>query len=435
MWVTSQLRRNIFSGSFAAAGGIVVSVIAYPIYLRFLGATLYGLWAILTVIIFFSSIGNLGIDEALIKFIAEEYERRKTSNIIAYISTGLNVLLLNGILIFVLLMLLEKPLRSLLNLNVKYAIIFHDMFPYIVALSIFILIVHFVNAILKGLGRFDQASYVILIGRICALVVSILLFIHDYKIWSLLWGQFASFLVVLILSSFFIYRKIGLYYSPFKNNKIFLIKLFKFGGTITISKIISILLIPFVKIIIARYIGLANVAYFEIANRIVVEIRSLFERGISAIMPEVSRLSAAISGARKKISEVMEKINKANLVFGVSTFVLLLIFGEPILKIWLAEKYDVTIVIAFRIIIAGYLINLLAIPYYYYFMAIGKVKYCFINHFIQAALNCLLILIIIFANIVNFPLLITAYSFSIAISAAILVYMYYRKVKGDVRAI
>jgi len=435
MWVTSQLRRNIFSGSLAAAGGIVVSVIAYPIYLHFLGATLYGLWAILTVIIYFSSIGNLGIDEALIKFIAEEYERRKTGNIIAYISTGLNVLLLNGILIFVLLILFEKPLHSLLNLNIKYTVIFHGMFPYIVALSIFILIVHFINAILKGLGRFDQASYVILIGRICALAVSILFFINGYKIWALLWGQFVSFIVVLILSSFFIYRKIGLYYSPFRNNKIFLIKLFKFGGTITISKIISILLIPFIKIIIARYIGLANVAYFEIANRIVVEIRSLFERGISAIMPEVSRLSAVITDTRKRISGVMEKVNKANLLFGVSTFILLLIFGEPVLKIWLAEKYDVAVVIAFRIIVAGYLINLLAIPYYYYFMAIGKVKYCFINHFIQAALNCLLILIVVLANVVSFSLLITAYSFSIAISAAILVCIYYRKVKGDLRTI
>lgn len=431
----SQLKKNIFSGSFAAAGSILVSVIAYPVYLHFLGATVYGLWATLTVVISFSSVGNLGIDEALIKFIAEEYESRKKSNIIAYISTGLNMLLVNGIVIFSILMLFEKPLRTVLNLDTEYTLLFQDIFPYIVLLSIFILIVHFINAILKGLGRFDQASYILLAGRICALVVSILFFINGYKIWGLFWGQFLSFVFILIVSSFFVYRKIGIYYNPFKNKKNFLIKLFKFGGTITVSKMISMLLIPFIKITIARYIGLANVTYFEIANRIVLQIRSLFERGISAIMPEVSRLSVMITDAPTKISEVMKKVNKANLMFGISTFVLLLIIGEPVLKLWLAEKYYDAIAIAFRIIVAGYLINLLSVPSYYYFMALGKVKYCFINHSVQAVLNCVLILILVFADVAHFQLFVAAYSFSIALSAAILILVYYRAIKGNLRAV
>ncbi len=431
----SQLKKNIFSGSFSAAGSIIISVIAYPVYLHFLGASLYGLWAILTVVIYFSSIGNFGVDDALVKFVAEEYAHRKKNNIITYISTGLNMLFLNGIIIFMILISLEKTLRAVLNLDVEYTRMFQDIFPYIVLLSIFILIVHFVNAILKGLGRFDQASYIQLIGRICALMVSILFFISRYKIWGLFWGQFLSFIFVLIVSSFVIYRKIGFYYNPLKNKKIFLINLLKFGGTITVSKIISMLLVPFIKIIIARYIGLANVTYFEIANKIVLQIRSLFERGISAIMPEVSRLAVAVEDTKMKISEVMRKINRTNFLVSALVFTLLFIISGSVLRLWLGDKYDISIVIAFRIIIVGYLLNLFSVPYYYYFMGIGEVKYCFYNHFIQAAFNCILILILVFANIANFQLLVVVYSFSIALSALILIVMYYRTMEGNLTTI
>lgn len=426
-----QLKKNIFSGSLAAAGSIVISVIAYPMYLHFLGAELYGLWAILTVIIYFSSIGNFGIDEALIKYVAEEYERKNINNVVKYISTGLNLLIISGIVIYVIFILLEQLLRSTLNLNVEYTAIFHNIFPYIIILSIFILIVNFINSILKGLGRFDRASYILLSGRISALVVSILFFINGYKIWSLYWGQFFSFTFVLILSSFFIYREIGFYYNPLKNTKIFLINLFKFGSAMTVSKVISMLLEPFIKIVIARYIGLAEVTYFEIANKIVLQIRSLFERGISAIMPEVSRLAAGMNDAKSKISAVMKKVNRTNFLVGFLVFVLLLIACRPLLKLWLAEEYNVVIVGALRIIILGYFINLLSVPSYYYFMGIGKVKYCFYNHFIQATLNCVLILILIFVQVPKFQLVIIAYSVSMAVSAIILILLYYRNVRKN----
>ena len=128
----SQVKRNILSGTLTATGGIVVSIVGYPIYLHFLGAELYGLWAVLTVIIFFSSIGNFGIDEALIKYIAEEYERKNIENIVEFISTGINLLLVNGIIIFIILKLLENLLLSVLNLISGYVLVFKNIYTYIV---------------------------------------------------------------------------------------------------------------------------------------------------------------------------------------------------------------------------------------------------------------------------------------------------------------
>ncbi len=428
----SQLKKNILSGSSTAAGGIIISIIAYPIYLHFLGAASYGLWAILAVIIYFCSIGNFGIDEALIKFIAQEFAQGKRDNVVSYISTGLNALLVNGVLIFIILMLFQKTLRTILNLDAEYTVLFQNIFPYIIALSIFILIVQFINAILKGLGRYDQASYIQLIGRACALIVSILFFIKGYKIWGLFWGQFLSFVFVLIVSSFYICKKIHFYYRPLRIHRTFLLNLFRFGGTITVSKILSMLLEPFIKVVIARYVGLAEVTYFEIAHKIVYQIRSLFERGISAIMPEVSRLSADVVNAKSRISNVMKRVNKMNFLIGTSVFVLLFILCEPLLKLWLSDDYNKTIILAFRIIILGYTVNLISVPMYYYFMGVGSVRYCFYNHSIQAVLNFVLVMVLISAGFINFNTVSIVYSLSIALSAGILIFLYYRNISVTV---
>lgn len=425
----SQLKRNILSGSFTAAIGILVSVVAYPLYLHFLGAELYGLWALLNVVIFFSSIGNIGIDEAIIKYVAEEYEKKNMIGVITYISTGLNLLLINGIIIYTVLSLLKNYLPRLLNLDVIHTVLFHNLFPYIVFLSIFVLVVKYVNAILKGLGRFDQASYILLIGRISGVVFAIIFLLSGLGIWALYWGQVISFALVLIVSSFLITYKIGFYYNPVRYKGRFLMNLLTFGGTMTFSKVLAMLLEPFIKVTITRYIGLAEVAYFEIADKIVRQIRSLFERGVSAVMPEVSRLLATTGDATKRVFLVMKKLNRMNTLVGGLLFLVLFVIAGPVLKLWLGAQYHPAIIIAFRIILVGYVFNLVSVPAYYFFMGGGRVGFCFFNHFIQALINVGFVVTLVLLDAVTFDRIMIVYSCAVAVSAVFLMLMYHRTVK------
>ena len=61
----TQLRKNAFSGGAVAAGNILLIAFSYPIYLTYLGAEWYGLWAALSVVIALSQTGNLGIHHAV----------------------------------------------------------------------------------------------------------------------------------------------------------------------------------------------------------------------------------------------------------------------------------------------------------------------------------------------------------------------------------
>ena len=77
----SQLRRNMTSGAVITALGTIASLVAYPMYLSYLGAETYGLWLVLAVVLHLSLVGMLGIPQAVTKLVAEEEGRGDSEGI------------------------------------------------------------------------------------------------------------------------------------------------------------------------------------------------------------------------------------------------------------------------------------------------------------------------------------------------------------------
>ena len=115
------------------------------------------------------------------------------------------------------------------------------------------------------------------------------------------------------------------------------------------------------------------------------------------------------------MKEISEVIHKGAMVFLKREYSILALF--------------IIIVFALRVILIGYLINLFSVPSYYYFMGKGQVKFCFLNHFVQAALNFIIITILIILESVDFHLVVTSYAFSLAFSAIILILLYNYKTR------
>ena len=201
----------------------------------------------------------------------------------------------------------------------------------------------------------------------------------------------------------------------------------------TAVQLTSMLMISFNKVIIARYTGLSSVSYLEIASRAVTQLRSIFDIGIKAIMPEISRVSVS-ENAKSKIDSILKKAVGLVFYLGIPVFAVFLLIGHVLLRLWLSSRYAPEIGQAFRIILAGFMVNLLSVPIYYLFMGIGRVGYCFINHLTQLALNVILVLTCIALGIISFYCFVGIYSLSIALSAVLLIglfFMYAHVQKGQ----
>ncbi len=59
--LSSQLRLNMASGFVATIINTVAMVIAYPIYLHFLGYEKYGVWLVLATVLTFAQLDEIGI--------------------------------------------------------------------------------------------------------------------------------------------------------------------------------------------------------------------------------------------------------------------------------------------------------------------------------------------------------------------------------------
>ncbi len=136
------------------------------------------------------------------------------------------------------------------------------------------------------------------------------------------------------------------------------------------------LLSPFNKLILSRYAGVSVVPVYEIAFNGSMQVRSLFEAGLRAIMPEISRIGANMTiQAKNRIAQLNSRFMKLILFFGVPVYAVLMIFAPPLLRIWLGEKLAETLPNAFRIMMFATFFTLVGVPAYNTIIGLGKIRY------------------------------------------------------------
>lgn len=396
----SQLKKNVLSGSIFSGVNILVTLISYPLYLKYLGVEQYGLWATVSVVLAFSQIGLLRINTAVVKYVAGEYGKKNFQAITEYISTSLYILLVPSLIIIILLAFLKSQIAGFLNLKEVFMHHGTRLIFFVGLLSVFSFFVHVIKGVMSGIGRMDIANYIFLFSRISQVILAVGLLILGCGVWSLYFGFLLYFVLPLIICWVilgYIYHIKVFSFSAFRKQK--LKELIKFGGALTTANIANMFVMPFNKIIIARYVGLSEVAYYEIAIKVITSIRGLFVKGLEAILPKISELHGKATESLKSILSIHRKGMKFILLGAFPLFLIMFILANPILKVWLGERFNVQIVLALRILLIGWFFNLLAVPDYFMFMGADKVKYSVIATCLKSITNIVTILVLLFLNI------------------------------------
>jgi len=415
----SQLRKNVFSGSLLAGIHIILLLVAYPIYIRYLGVERYGLWALISVVLSFSQLGDLGINEAVIKYTAEEYGKKNFKEIESYIVCAGLLLIIPSLISIAALTIFNENILDLLKLTATLRQEVKYLIPLFGILTSLIFYSNILWGALKGVGRVDLANYIFAICNLLQVIISVTLIVLGLGVWGLYLGNLVLYIFLftlcfLKLKKEFKLRLFKIDYFDIGKIK----KLTKFGGTIFGSRAVAMFLDPFNRIIVSRFIGLSAVAYYDIALKAVLSLRSLFEMGLTATMPRVSELNSGSVNPKLEISNIHRKGIKFILVFALPLFVLMFLFGKPVLNLWLGTSYNFDILISLRVFLAAYFVNLICIPAYYIFMGLGKVRICFYNILIQSLINiAFIVFLVVFLKKINLLEVVLVCSAGIIISA------------------
>jgi O-antigen/teichoic acid export membrane protein len=409
---SSQLRINMISGSIVTVIDACIMLAAYRIYLHFLGYEKYGVWLVLTTVLTFIQLGELGIGQAVMKLVAEERGRNNIEGIQSYIVSGLLLLFVSGTVILVLLLAFQSHIISAFRLNHENAELVAWLLPYIGILSIYAFLAQMFKATLSGLGRMDLANIIQCCGHIVCILIACMLLYFGRGIESLLLGSICLNIVVNVASIKYIRNIADI--PLIKFNKLDLIhskRIISFGGAVFVNSIISMLFSPFNKLMLSRYVSVAAIPIYEIAYNGSMQARALIEAAFRALMPEVSRLSGEMTQYSKKIiSKVYYNAMKLIFAFGIPLFAGMAIFAPFILKTWLGNSFVENMPPIFRVMLIGSFLTLIGIPAYYTTIGFGKIRHIILINIMSAGGNAVL-MISYHAIIGNISIMVTACCF------------------------
>ncbi len=153
---------------------------------------------------------------------------------------------------------------------------------------------------------------------------------------------------------------------------------------------------PFNKLMLSRYSGISSIPIYEIAFNGSMQIRTLIEAGLKALMPEISRIGANMTKyARDRIYQIYRRAMRLILLIGIPIYGGIIICLTPLLKFWLKQRFVEELPGAFRIMLISMFLSLLSVPSYYTLLGLGMVRYTLISHIILSGVSALIIVTMI----------------------------------------
>lgn len=356
------------------AGLFIPSILSIPcmgVLARSLSVGEFGLFSLIFALIGYASIFDLGLNRAIIRFVAlntgnhERVEKILGTSLIALILIGSFICL-----VFILNINLFIYLLNITNINLSYA---KSALIY-AGLSIpFFLVTQCFTGYLEGLQKFKLlniqktiTSSLIVVLPVCGVLVENNI---EYAILGLFVARVLNFFISYLFYIFF--DKVNL-----KKDWNILKEMFFFGGWVTISNIISPVMVYFDKFLLSYFSNTSNVGLYSISTEVINKI-SIIPSSISrALFPLLSSTTS---------SSVIE-YKKSVFIFFISIIIVVIpifIFADKLILIWVGEKYLGLPVDVLRILLIGLIFNSIAQAPFTLIQAIGLAKVTAIVHLVE----------------------------------------------------
>lgn len=392
----------------------------YGIWIRELGAKQLGIWSIVWTTTYFAGMANSGVPVGIVKFIAEAHVKKDMMQARSIVTMSIIITTLLNFLICTVLYLNASWLFQFLIQSPSEVATAKEIFP--LALLAFWLL-NLANVFMYTLDGF-QVNYLRSILNIAA---SITLFISAYLlIYKGLWGIVIAHIIytlfILLGSVFMVVRYMK---TPFIFNlnfeKQLFINFFKYSIKLQIASASTLLYDPITKFLLAKYNSLDAVGFYEMANRLVTQIRSVIVTANQVMVPKIVETSINSTNNFQHLYIMMFR-----LLTIISTPLLFsFFFFAPFISLIWIGKIETFFVFSVYTLVVGWYLNTLSVPAYISNMGVGQLRHNIIQHLAMALLN-------VFLGVLGGFFfegygVVSAWTASLSISSGILIYLFHRK--------
>jgi O-antigen/teichoic acid export membrane protein len=385
----NKIVKRLFTNSITSIFQVLITSSCFFILYRFLintiGVERLGIWSAVLATLSMTNIASLGLSNSVVKFVAKYVARGEETTVSSVIQTSCVFTTLSaGLILFIIYPFANWLLGLVIPpINLKEAL---SVFPF----ALFYLWITIVSSIfqagLDGFQRIDIKNKILIVSTLFNLILCFF-FVPMYGLIGLGYCFITQALIILLGSWVFLKQNLRILpIIPYKWNYKLFKEMISYGFSFQIISICIILSEPITKWLIAKFGGLAMLAFFEMANKMLMQFRSLLVSANAVLVPAVADL-------QEKNPSFIQSIYRYNyhLMFYISLlFYSIIIAITPLISEYLIGYYESTFVIFSLLLGIGLFINTLSVPAYSFYSGIGELKWITLSHVITAILNIIL---------------------------------------------
>lgn len=364
---------------------VVVGLVYFWVYkLLFIqvGSEQLGVWSLVLASSSIANLANFGLTSSVVKFVASYNANSRTSEISSLLFTST---ILMGCIFLSVALVVYFFSELILNLVVpsKYFELANSLLP----ISLACLVINAIGGIFtSGLEGFQKNYFkniIYIIASILFISISIWL-MPTLGIMGVAYAQLVQSIIIFFLS-FAMLKKLFPQLKIFKWqwDKAVFNEIFKYGVKFQVISFTQLLYDPMTKMLIGMFGGLSMVGIYEMASRLVMQVRGVIINANQVMVPVVADLNekdkSAISDLYNKMFSIIVLVTIPILSFLIST-------TDVISYLWLQSVNEnfwiITVILSFSMII-----NIISGPAYFTFLGLGNLNPLLISHVVMGLLN------------------------------------------------
>jgi O-antigen/teichoic acid export membrane protein len=382
---TISHKRILINAVSAAVQVIVVGLMYFLLYrylIRVLGPSQLGVWALVVSTSSIANFANFGITSGLVKFIADYRETGNDAEMNKLVFTAfISMVLFFAVLIFIGYIGVNLIIRLLIGPH--YIGLALKLLPYTL-LCLFINEVGGIyTSILEGFQKNYIRNIIYVAGSVFFLAAAYQL-VPRYGLMGVTYAQVTQSALIFISAFIAGTRNLpGFNLFKWNWNKQIFRSLISYGSKFQLVSLLQLLYEPATKMLLTRFGGLPAVGYYEMASRLINQVRALIVNANQVMIPVVAQASHSGMNA---IIKLYQKAMSATLLVSVPAICAVISFSSLISVLWIGHIQPAFI---FPLVILSITIffNIMCGPAYYSSLGQGKLNLLVYVHVFMAALN------------------------------------------------
>ncbi len=333
--------RTVNNALFNTVSGmlpLLLSFIFWPYIVSKLGDSSYGIYALVGSVIGYFALLDLGLGNAVVKYVAEYAGQHDDDRTQEVIGAALLIFMTAGLLGLLIILSIARVLVTTL-LKIPPNLIDTAYYAFCAASLgfFFTMLLTLLTSIINGLNRYDISGITMAVMGATTTLGSVLLLRTGFGLLSLVWLNVAVPLLATLFYFRIIRRLVPGVSLRLKYGLSVMKRLFHFGMYSMLSRATDVIIRQVGPLIIGAILGVTSVTYYIIPFTILNRLTVLIVRIGRVIFPAISELQG--QQRHDTIRDLYLTSSRMILSFATALTVSLLIFGPRFLHLWMSPEF------------------------------------------------------------------------------------------------